>query len=216
MREQNSNGPGDKAAELKLGATHKPSRRKNIRLPAANYLGRRSYFITMCFDRRRRFGANARLARWLTLCLRKHALACEFFVHAYCIMPDHIHVLAVGGSGDSNLVKFVESFKQATAVDFAYRTGQRLWQVKYYDHILRRADAEDRVAWYIWMNPVRKCICRAPGDYPFSGSFTQIGIKLLQNFVPPHWTPPWKKKARPANSLDATFAGTCCDPLSES
>ena len=107
-------------------------------------------------------------------------------------MPDHVHILAVGAFDDSNSVAFVESFKQATGRAFSERTHRRLWQCKYYDHILRNRDSMERAAWYIWMNPVRKRICGAPAGYPYLGSFTQIGEKLLRSFTPIAWTPPWK------------------------
>jgi putative transposase len=169
--------------------------RKNIRLPAESYRGRRLYFVTLCFHNRRPFGANARVARWLIEQLRKHAAVCQFFVHAYCIMPDHVHVLAAASSDTSNLVKFVEAFKQETAVEFARKTHRPLWQFKYYDRILRGEDAANRVAWYIWSNPVRKGLCPAPTDYPFLGSFTEVGTKALNSAPPVEWTPPWKSAA---------------------
>lgn len=168
-------------------------KRKNIRLPANYYTGRRTYFLTLCFDNRQRFGASPRFTRWLIVRLQNHSEACRFFIHAYCIMPDHTHVLAAAASDDSNLVKFVESFKQETGRAFAHRAHRRLWQVKYYDRILRSSDAVDRVAWYIWMNPVRQGLCRAPADYPFLGSFTEIGTRMLASVPASEWTPPWRR-----------------------
>jgi putative transposase len=167
---------------------------KNIRLPTNRYRGRAMYFVTLCFHDRRRFGANARLAYWLIASLRKHASLCAFFVHAYCVMPDHLHLLVAGASDESNLTKFIESFKQETAVEFATHTSRRLWQFKYYDRVLRPSDAADRVAWYIWQNPVRKGLCSTPTDYAFLGSFTEIGVKLLKGSVAQEWTPPWKRE----------------------
>jgi REP element-mobilizing transposase RayT len=106
---------------------------KNIRLPAENHLGQRFYFVTLCFENRRPLGNNPRIANWLIARLRTHAAQCEFYVHAYCVMPDHLHVLAAGAAETSNLMKLVEAFKQDTATDFERRSGCRLWQFKYYD-----------------------------------------------------------------------------------
>ena len=166
--------------------------RKHIRLPAERYLGRQLYFVTLCFHHRRHFGANARIARWLIDELRSHAAACEFFVHAYCVMPDHVHILVAGALETSDMMTFVMSFKQKTASEFTRRTHRPLWQFKYYDHILRAKDSADRVAWYIWSNPVRKGLCATPTDYPFLGSFTTVGAKILKGATLPEWTPPWK------------------------
>lgn len=167
--------------------------RKNIRLPAVRYRGRAFYFLTLCFNNRRRFGVNPRVAAWLITQLRKHAAACNFHIHAYCVMPDHMHMPAAAASEESNMLKLVESFKQETAIEFMRKTHRRLWQDKFYDRILRAADSADRVAWYIWLNPVRQGLCRTPADYPFSGSFTELGTKLLKSPFMPDWIPPWKK-----------------------
>jgi putative transposase len=174
-------------------ATSTDFRRKNLRLDIDHYRGRNLYFVTLCFHDRRRLGTNPRLASWLIASLRKHAAVCAFFIHAYCVMPDHMHLLAAGASEESNLIKLVESFKQETAVEFTRRTHRRLWQLKYYDRILRASDALDRVAWYIWMNPVRQGLCRTPTDYPFLGSFTNVGTKLLRSALVTPWLPPWSR-----------------------
>jgi putative transposase len=165
--------------------------RKSIRLPAGNYRGRKVYFVTLCFHSRRRFGANPSVARWIVSRLRKHAATCDFFVHAFCVMPDHVHILAAAAAETSNLVKFIEAFKQDTAIEFTRKTHRPLWQFEYYDRILRNVDSPNRVAWYIWLNPVRKGLCRSPADYPFLGSFTELGAKLLNAAPVVEWTPPW-------------------------
>jgi len=171
--------------------------RKNIRLSPDRYLGRTFYFLTLCFADRQPFGADARLASWLIARLRKDAVSCGFHVHAYCVMPDHMHILAAAAAEESNLMKFVESFKQETAVVFARRKHRELWQFKYYDRILRGSDSPESVAWYIWLNPVRKGLCQRPSEYPFLGSFTEIGARLLKGSEASAWTPPWKKKQEP-------------------
>lgn len=111
-------------------------------------------------------------------------------------MPDHMHFLVVGAADTSNLMKLVEGFKQRTAVEFARRTHRVLWQFKYYDRVLRGADSADRVAWYIWLNPVRKGLCNAPREYAWLGSFTEVGQKMFRGAPAVEWIPPWKAIGR--------------------
>jgi len=106
-----------------------------------------------------------------------------------------LHFLAEGASADSDLTKFVLSFKQGTAFQFAGKAKFPLWQFKYYDHILRKAEGAGRVAWYTWLNPVRKGLCRLPQDFLFSGSFTERGMRLFGSQPSSEWIPPWKEKA---------------------
>ena len=194
MSEHNQEKP--QTARLKPGATYKSNppafHRQNIRLPQENYRGRRIYFLTLCFEGRKPFGTNPRIAFWLIERLRAHAAARAFFVHAYCVMPDHMHVLLCAASEASNLMAFVEQYKQHTAFAFARRTRRKLWQFKYYDRILRHSDSPEVVAWYVWLNPVRKGLSRTPLEYPFLGSFTEIGARMLRASQAPEWKPPWK------------------------
>jgi hypothetical protein len=116
-------------------------------------------------------------------------------------MPDHVHLLTAASADTSNLIKFVEAFKQETAIEFSRRTHQPLWQFKYYDRILRNTDSADRVGWYIWLNPVRAGLCRVPANYPFLGSLTELGKRMLKGTPAAEWTPPWKSAALTAAAL---------------
>jgi len=105
-------------------------------------------------------------------------------------MPDHLHFLAEGMANGSDLVKFVDAFKQRTAYEFRRSHRQQLWQTRFYDHILRSTDAVEDVACYIWMNPVRKGLCADPHLYPLSGSQTIDWMKC--SFAGEEWVPPRK------------------------
>jgi len=169
-------------------------KRKNIRFPAENYRGRRFYFVTACFDRRHPFGAEPGMARWLVERLRQEAATKRFLVHAYCVMPDHVHVLAEGTDEKTDLLDFMRSFKQKTGFEFARAKNHRLWQSKFYDHVLRGDENPEAVAWYIWLNPVRKGMCRAPQEFAHSGTFTEEGMRILGSQPKQGWVPHWKGK----------------------
>jgi putative transposase len=109
------------------------------------------------------------------------------------MMPDHVHLLVEAEIVTSDLVSFVAKWKQATGYLFRQELPQRLWQRRFYDHVLLQAKDSDAVAWYIWMNPVRKGIVSEPQQYPFSGSFTVEWPKVCAPSTP--WLPPWKASA---------------------
>jgi putative transposase len=160
--------------------------RKNIRLSAENYLGKRDYFVTICCHKRQPHLSDPSSVLPILDHLKSASTRHSFDVHAYCAMPDHLHLLASGTSDYSDLLAFVDFFKQNTEFDFHHRTGNQLWQFKFYDHILRRAAALNDVAAYIWMNPVRKSLCTNPADYPYSGSFTRVfPIESTSTYIPP-------------------------------
>ncbi len=85
-------------------------------------------------------------------------------------MPNHLHLL-LEGDEKSDLIKFIQYYKQATGFDFKQKTGGDLWQKSYYDHVLRKDEAIRGVMLYILNNPVRKGIVNHYLEYCFSGSF---------------------------------------------
>lgn len=164
--------------------------RKPTRLQARNYLGHGLYYFTICCAQRRPYLANPTLANAVLRILFHSALTRSFSIHAYCLMPDHVHILAEGTNTTSNALEFIRNFKQQSAFLFKQKTRQLLWEFSYYDFILRSTDSLVEVARYIWWNPVRKNLCHSPADHPFSGSQTIPWMQASQ--TPPTWLAPWQ------------------------
>src|SRR5712672_2467413 len=167
-------------------------RSKNIRFAATNYLGRQHYFVTICcFNRSKAFAAGNRCS-WFLEWLRSECATRNFGVHAYCLMPDHVHFLTQGLERTSDLLNLMKSVKLKTSRTYARQTGEILWQRKFYDHVLRPNETPEAVAWYIWSNPVRKGLSPAVYSYPFNGSFTLCIPKTATPTA--NWLPPWRKQ----------------------
>ncbi len=171
---------------------------KNIRLHPAKYRGVQWHFVTLCCAARRPVFGDAEQARWIVDELRKDSNSHKFAVHAYSAMPDHLHALLMGLDATSNLLAFMKSLKQKTAYEFQKEFQIDLWQKKFYDHILRQTDSVEGVAAHIWMNPVRKGLCKDPREYPYSGSFALDWKKEAARVEA--WVPPWKDKTPDAKT----------------
>jgi putative transposase len=169
--------------------------RKEHRLNREEYFGQRWFFITMCCEHREPVFLKQDRADWIVAVLKAEAVAHQFLVDAYCVMPDHLHFLVLGTTPTSNLFTFVKSFKQKTAYVYQKEHGTRLWQKSYYDHVLRSNEKSSHVAAYIWMNPVRKGLCKNFDEYPFLGSFTRPWKSCPAVEI---WVPPWKEPKMPA------------------
>jgi REP element-mobilizing transposase RayT len=164
---------------------------KNIRLNASQYVGRKWYFVTICSAGRRKVLTRPGNAEKLMTHLLGVAKNCGMPVYAYCVMPDHLHVLVHGSLPTSDLLSFIKEFKQRTELEFHAKFGREFWQKKVYDRILRPRDSPERVAAYIWMNPVRQGLCRHAVEYPHSGS-TVVDWEEIARVSEP-WVPDWKK-----------------------
>ena len=105
-------------------------------------------------------------------------------------MPNHLHLELAGLSDNSDAIVLLHDFK-GIATSQARAIGVRnLWEKGFYDHILTDDDDHDAVAWYIFNNPVRKCLVNDPRDWPYSGSWMFDWKKALRPIQ--EYNPPWK------------------------
>ncbi len=95
-------------------------------------------------------------------------------IWAYCLMPNHVHLIAVPQEADSLRRGIAEAHRRYTR-HINFREGWRgyLWQGRFAsfpmdDHYLLAA------ARYIELNPVRAHLTEHPGDYPWSSALAHL------------------------------------------
>jgi REP element-mobilizing transposase RayT len=140
------------------------------RIEGFDYLGPYRYFLTFCtFDRRDVF-SDVATGQFVASQLRRTCRAQRFAVLAYCLMPDHAHLLVEGTCDSCDLRHLMKSAKQRSGQSFAARHEHPLWQEGFYDRVLRPEDDARKVARYIIDNPVRAGLVASPLDYELLGS----------------------------------------------
>ncbi len=142
--------------------------RRSPRLRDFDYIGPLACSLTLVTWQRSPFFLRADLSDLCLGCLQTSSQKYEIRVLAYCLMPDHVHLLVEVPEGIS-LKVFVQHFKQLSGYALKRQTGSPVWQVSYYDHILRDEESLLDVARYIWDNPVTKGLVNECVEYPFSG-----------------------------------------------
>ena len=80
---------------------------------------------------------------------------------AYCIMPNHVHMLITVVRSDASLYRIIRSLKSFSARESNLILGRSgaFWQHESYDHVVRSADELERTVWYIMQNPVKAGFC---------------------------------------------------------
>jgi len=140
------------------------------RLEDFDYRGRHSYFLTFCAADRQPVLGDPAIANMVTAQILQTARWYDFIVLAYCIMPDHLHLLVHGQTDRADARRFVTSLKRRTGQSYASSADKPLWQEGYYDHVVRPEENRDGIARYIFENPVRAGIVTSALDHPFMGS----------------------------------------------
>jgi REP element-mobilizing transposase RayT len=105
-------------------------RHKNIRLPLDRYVGTAWFFLTFCCEHRKKVFLHPTRAQWFLDNLRTEVLTHALAIHAYCIMPDHVHLLSQGLTPTSDLLRFLTALKKKTGFAYKQETTQQLWQKK--------------------------------------------------------------------------------------
>jgi REP element-mobilizing transposase RayT len=129
-----------------------------------------AYFLTICSRLNTAPFTDGRLAQEVVASLDWLRAHRGLLLYAWCLMPDHLHLLLRPSDRQRPLGALMGAFKSYTTRQswgLSYR-GQ-LWQSRYYDHIVRRSEDGKRIAAYIVENPIRKSLVETVDAYPWSG-----------------------------------------------
>jgi putative transposase len=124
-----------------------------------------AYFVSTQTEARRPFFRHERWAR-LMMAMIQHYAEKDFILHAYLVMPDHLHLLITPTATVEKAVQLIKG-------GFSFRARRELqwkgpiWQEGFTDHRIRDEDDWERHLEYIRMNPVCARLVEKPALYPY-------------------------------------------------
>jgi REP element-mobilizing transposase RayT len=90
-------------------------------------------------------------------------------LHAYCLMPDHVHVVVSVQPRTGDFERFTRRLKCETSRRIHLRGFPTFgWQRSFWDRNARKEDDVRARIEYTLGNPVRKGLCRFPNDWLWS------------------------------------------------
>lgn len=92
-----------------------------------------------------------------------------YTVHAYCLMPNHVHLLLE--SSQQPLSKFMQGLQQSYSQYFnlSHRKVGHVFQGRYKAIVCEKDEYLLELVRYIHLNPVRSGLVQEPGRYRYSG-----------------------------------------------
>jgi putative transposase len=136
-------------------------------------------FVTATAYRRRAAFRDALTAQHVISELLRTSQAARVEVSAYCVMPDHVHILLAGLNEDSCVPLAVRTWKQATGYWYRKQRSERLWEPNYWDRALRQRDHSREILEYMLSDPLRSGLVQRLQDYPFIGSVRWTQAELI-------------------------------------
>lgn len=100
----------------------------------------------------------------------------RYYLHAWCIMPNHVHVLV---EPLTDLAAIVQGWKSYTArwilrqnhrLQLQIPDPNRFWMREYWDRYIRDLKHYTKAVYYIHHNPVTAGLCRSPEDWRWSSA----------------------------------------------
>ena len=89
----------------------------------------------------------------------------HYVLHAFVIMPNHVHLLATPAVALPKLTKSLKGITAKRANAMLGLTGGPFWQEESFDHLVRHAREFERIPNYIEGNPVRAGLVREASEY---------------------------------------------------
>lgn len=119
-----------------------------------------------------------------------------FIIHAWVVLPDHLHCVIELPEGDSNfavrwrLIKILfskglprDEYRSAVRM---HRKERGIWQRRYWEHLIRdQQDFENHIN-YVHINPVKHGLVENVREWPFS-TFHQW---VKRGLYPQNWAGP--------------------------
>ncbi len=100
----------------------------------------------------------------------------RYSLAAWCIMPNHVHVLVEPGD---SIARIVQGWKSCTArwalarnetLNLGIPDTKHLWQREYWDRYIRDEEHFHSAVDYIHQNPVKAGLCERAEDWPWSSA----------------------------------------------
>jgi putative transposase len=150
-------------------------RNRSLRLPGFDYSAPYVFLVTVATRDRVNVFAVPTYADTVVDCLGLCRHQYNYAVYAFCLMPDHVHLLLTPWESGTGLPQFIGAFKSLSTRAFWNCGGNgRLWQTHYHDHILRSEESVLAVAEYVLDNPVRSGLTAGRGEYRYAGTMDEV------------------------------------------
>ena len=89
-------------------------------------------------------------------------------IWAYCLMPNHVHMVAIPEAPESLADLFGEAHRRYTRrINFREQWRGHLWQERFHSCVMDERHLIAAVR-YIELNPIRGQLCLSPTDWPWS------------------------------------------------
>ncbi|EGF30720.1 hypothetical protein IMCC9480_967 [Oxalobacteraceae bacterium IMCC9480] len=152
-----------------------------------------TYFFTVVLHQRRGSDLLTRHIALLRQAVREVRHSHPFVIHAWVVLPEHLHCIIELPAGDTDFavrwrlikMKFSEGIPARESRNASrIKRGERgIWQRRYWEHLIRDADDYAAHMDYAHLNPLKHGLVTRVCDWPYS-TFHRL---VSQGVYPANW-----------------------------
>ena len=140
------------------------------------YVPGRAVFITQVVQNRIQLFIDPDVISLLRKIIMNVKKIHPFELLGYVYLPDHFHII-VQPTGESNFSDIMHSLKPVFTKEYKHMIGLaesqtlKLWQKRFWDHVIRNDRDLENHLHYMHFNPVKHGYVKKPGDWENSSYF---------------------------------------------
>lgn len=129
------------------------------------------FFITTCIDKRRNILANPQVTSILVEEGKSAKERHDWYIGRYVVMPNHVHFFCAPGNEAKDLSTFIKLWKEWTSkkIKNICNIDGNIWQMEFFDHLLRNEESYVQKWDYVFNNPVRAGLVKVANEWPWQG-----------------------------------------------
>jgi putative transposase len=144
------------------------------------------HFLTFSCYRRQPFLATAQPRNCFERALEQARVRYGFFVAAYVVMPEHVHLL-ISAPARGTFAAAVQAIKQSVSRKLI-GGREHFWQARYYDFNVWSREKRIEKLKYIHRNPVKRGLVERPEDWAWSSFRHYQTGQQGRVEIESHWT----------------------------
>ena len=147
-------------------------------IPYRGVTSESTYFVTANVLQKQSLFQVDKAARLFIEVLLEYRSRKKYLLHEFVVMPDHLHLI-LSPTGIT-----LERSIQCIKGGFSFQLNKNLkvkrdpWQPSFHDRRVRDSLEYQRFKNYVWENPVKRGLCRAPEEYPYSSANPQFKLSI--------------------------------------
>jgi len=100
--------------------------------------------------------------------IKRSKIKYDYSILASVVMPDHLHLIIDPNNNDLSKIIYSVKMSFSKLYHYEHKSSGKLWQLRFWDHIIRNQNDMNKHIDYIHYNPIKHGLVQSPYEWEFS------------------------------------------------